>query len=107
MEYKTRLDRARDLFLTLFTFAFLYTIVAGINYDINYWESNCYASQKVVEITKVRYRSVWFTLEDGTVVEGGQPKDAIVPGQDYCTVWRRERNDVELSWWMTPVKMFE
>ena len=106
-DIKTKVDRARDVSLTLLTCVALYAMIAGFNYDINYRETNCYKSQKVVEITKVRYRSVWFTLEDGTEIEGGQPKVAIVPGKDYCTDLRRERNDVELSWWMTPIKIFE
>lgn len=87
-------------------FAFVYTVAAGLNYDINYWKFDCHESSKVVEITKAQHRTVWVELANGTELELNQPRN-VYPGKDYCTSGERVRNDVELSWWMLPVKMFE
>lgn len=107
MTYKTRSERARDAFLAFLTFAFIYGVVSGLNYDISYYENNCYKETTVAEITKARHRTVWVRLANGTELELSQPSPAVYTGAPYCLDLRRERTDEELSWWMLPWGLVE
>lgn len=93
--------------LVVITITVLYVIVAGFNYDSNYWGSKCYESHYVTEIHKAHHRTVWVTLSNGEEQEIYQPIRSVFPGSEYCVDIRYERNDEPLSWWMLPVKMFE
>lgn len=102
-----KIDRIATWIKTALFGVFVYGIVSVLNYDVSYFENNCYKELTVQEIHKARHRTVWVTLSDGTERELSQPKPAVYPGAPYCVDSRRERNDEPLSWWMLPYNFFE
>lgn len=106
MNHETR-ERVKFWAITIWWLALVYAIVSGLNYDVSYHENNCYEEVTVQEINKARHRTVWVTLSNGTELELSQPKPAVYPGAPYCVDSRRERNDLELSWWMLPWALAE